>query len=66
MTGPRIPPIRPFTEPDWLEEFRKKQAVAASQTRCCPRCQAGPVPGQFPCGRPGTCPNPDCAHGRGR
>lgn len=61
----RYPPVKPFNDEDkWLERFRAKQREAV--TRCCPRCQRGPIPGQFPCGKPGACPNPDCAHGRGR
>lgn len=43
----------------WLEQFRAPKAI---QTRCCPKCQRGPIPGQFPCGRPGACPNHECAH----
>ncbi len=43
----------------WLEQLRAPKVVV---TKCCPRCQRGPIPGQFPCGRPGSCPNLECAH----
>lgn len=52
-----------FTEDAaWLEAHH---VDLPKQTACCARCRRGVVPGQFPCGRPGTCPNPDCAHAKG-
>lgn len=45
----------------WLEQALTPRVTV---TRCCPKCQRGSVPGQFPCGRPGACPNPNCEHSR--
>ncbi len=56
------PTKREFTDDDtWLERFLTPRLATE---KCCPKCQAGPIPGQFPCGRPKSCPNTNCVHSR--
>lgn len=62
---PRTPTYRyaPFEDDaNYLEQFVARQRTVKTNEKCCPKCQRGPVPGQFECGRPGSCPNTACPH----